>query len=71
MYATYMFIVIISIMYLAILYLIIGGIFIEPLAFIGLIPLILTTCIFTLIYTKVYTKTKENYLKTIKHNKNS
>lgn len=70
-YVTYMFIFIISIMYLAILYLIIGGIFVEPLAFIGLIPTILTTCIFTLIYTKAYLKTKQNYLKTIDYNKNS
>lgn len=65
MSATYMFLFIISIMYIAIMYLVIGGIFIEPLALIGLIPTIITTWVFTLIYTKVYPKTKENYLKSI------
>ncbi|WP_208591439.1 hypothetical protein [Gracilibacillus suaedae] len=60
---SYMFLLIISIMYIAILYLIIGGIFVYPLAFIALIPTGLTTWIFTLIYTKVFPKTKENYLK--------
>ena|SRR5690625_1774376 len=65
MYASYIFLIIISIMYIAILYLIIGGIFIEPLAFIGLVPTIITTLGFTLIFTKIYPKTKENYLKTI------
>ncbi|MBU5465367.1 hypothetical protein KQI49_00815 [Virgibacillus sp. MSJ-26] len=69
-YASYLFLIMISIIYLLLLYLIIAGIFVNPIGLIPIIPSALTTWIFILIYTKIYPKTKENYLKSIGYYKN-
>lgn len=64
-FASYLFLLIISMMYMLPLYLIIVGIFVTPVAFIPIIPTVITTLIFSLIYTKIYPKTKKNYLESI------
>ncbi|WP_079709586.1 hypothetical protein [Paraliobacillus ryukyuensis] len=61
-FAGYMFIFIMTIMYISILYLLIGTV-VEPVGIIMLIPFLVSAWLFTIIYTKVFPKVKENYLK--------
>jgi len=61
-----MFIFIISVMYLAISYLVIVSIFLDPRIFFVLLGELLFTWVFIAIYTKVFPKTKKNYLKSKK-----
>lgn len=61
----FMFLFIITVLYLYTLYIAVLSIFFAPLDFVALPIPILGVGFFTLIYTKVYPKTKRNYLKSM------
>lgn len=66
-YMSYMFMVVIFGLYLSVPYYFIGGIFITPIALLGMIPSVIMIWMGVRLYKNVYPKTKENFLKSIDH----
>lgn len=55
-------------LYLSVPYYFIGGIFITPIALLGIIPSVIMIWMGVRLYANVYPKTKENFLKSIDYN---